>query len=152
MTRVALALLLAGCHASFVDERAAGDAPAAGIDGANLGPGLLVATGRFIGRAGHVAAGGVELYDHEGTTEVRFLPDFSISDVPGPVVVLTPRDSLGIAIDPVAGDLSVAPLRTPMGAQSYFANAGGLPPTSVFVFCMPYGLEVGKAPLGGPDR
>jgi hypothetical protein len=145
-----VAFVLGGCRATFVDERGGAGGAEAGIDVSELPPGVRVGGGRFLGRAGHVAAGAVELWDHDGVAEVRLAADFSISDVPGPVVVLTTRDGLGTAIDPVAGDVEVAELRAPMGAQTYFGRVDGLRPTRVFVFCKPYGLEVGKAELRDP--
>jgi hypothetical protein len=143
-----LALLVAGagCHALFTDERGASSQEGGGAVGnADLGPGTELGSGRFVGRAGHVASGTVTLIDHSGTLEIQLGDDFGVSDVPGPVLVLSPRDSLGTAIDPVAGDLEVATLASPQGAQAYMMPLAGTAPPNVFVFCKPYGLEVGKA-------
>jgi hypothetical protein len=143
---VALLVVVAGCHASFVDERGAGGVGGGGsLDQVDLGPGTTLGVGHFVGRAGHVASGTVTLVDHPGVVEIQLGADFSVSDVPGPVLVLTARDSIGTAIDPLAGDLEVAALASPTGAQGYTLPLDGAPPLDVFVFCKPYGLEVGKA-------
>ncbi len=143
-----IGLLCSGCHAAFIDERPGGAAGASELTGVDLGDGSVVATGKFGGRAGHIGIGDVSLLAYAGgITEIRFEPDFGCTDVPGPVVVLTQRDALGTQLDAIAGDIEVAPLRSPSGGQSYFVRADPAVQRDVFVFCKPYGVEVAKAPL-----
>src|SRR3954467_10192864 len=122
--------MVGGCQASFIDlrpleERFPPDmagvtppdlsAPQLDFSGVDLigfdftqppppdlanGSETTLASGTFVGRAGHAAGGGASrVTKTDGTMELRFAADFMVTDVPGPVVVLTSRDTLGTAVD-----------------------------------------------------
>ncbi len=161
LTIVLLGGATPACDASFNDYRAGSRAlpdgssdPVAPEPGGDLGglPGLRVlARGTFTGRAGHNGAGTAELRRLEdGSVELGFGADFSVSAVPGPVVVLTSRSELGTMILPGAGDFELAPLRENNGAQAYPVPGGDGGRRSAFVFCKPFGVEVARALLSPP--
>lgn len=147
--------LVAGCDARFVDLRPPSRdlATAAAADlGNDVGdgggaPGSAFARGSFVGRQGHSGSGTGELVAAAGgSVTVQLDANFSVSPVPGPVLVLTTRDALGTRIDAAAGDLEIAALPSPSGAQSYsVASDGGR--RNLFVFCKPFGVEVALAVL-----
>ena len=152
-----LLLLAAACSAHFVDERPASEREAArtpdlaGLDLDFSDAGVVVGRGRFAGRDGHLGVGGASLFQRDdGLAELRFDEQFACSDVPGPVVVLTTRDSLGTRVDPSQGDLPVGPLQASSGAQRYLivSSLGGR--RRVFIYCKPYGLEVAVAGMESP--
>jgi hypothetical protein len=110
------------------------------------GPETTIASGPFMGRAGHSAAGTASLVTKsDGSEELRFGSDFTVTGVPGPVVVLTMRDAIGTSIDPSQGDLELGTLKSTSGAQSYPLPNGDLGRRRAWVFCKPFGVEVGKA-------
>ena len=144
-----------GCRADFVDERPQSQRGAAGAPaeapqdlrgadfvGVPFGP---LASGSFGGRAGHLAVGDASLFrGDEGRVELRFDSLFEVSQVPGPVVVLTSRESIGTTIDSGLGDLQLGPLSSYSGEQSYPVRDPG-DRRYAFVFCLSYGLEVARA-------
>lgn len=150
--------IVSGCKANFVDERPAAinrvsDLGAPAGDALPFGPGAdasgaagIFAQGTFQGRAGHSGRGGAALFrSSDGSVELRFDADFSVTPVPGPEVVLTGRDSIGTAINPTM-DLDLGPLRASSGAQAYpVPDDGGR--RNAFVFCRPFGVEVAKAAM-----
>ena len=109
---------------------------------------LVLRRGQWSGRSDYRASGQAELIRRpDGTVAVQFSEDFSVSRVPGPVVVLSYRSSLGRSIDPVAGDIELARLTTENGAQIYEVPGAVDDRDFVWVYCEPFGLEVGRAPL-----
>jgi hypothetical protein len=144
--------LSGGCRAAFVDERPESARPAgiADVSGLDLSGPATVAEGELRGRAGHLGQGRVSLIGYpSGVVELRFDGEFAVSEVSGPVVLLTARDYIGTSINHDAGDLEIGPLRASAGAQSYFLRNGG-DRRNVFIYCKPYGIEVAKAPLQPP--
>jgi hypothetical protein len=158
MRVLVLLALASGCRAHFVDERpldergaAAGDLAVApeDLDGRDLaGAGVGVfAAGSFSGRAGHLGLGGAALYRRsDGIVMLELDDQFSVSPVPGPVLVLTSRDALGTMLDDSV-DLELGPLAATTGAQAYHVPGGDGGRRVVFVFCRPYGVEVARAAL-----
>jgi hypothetical protein len=147
-----LLICLAGCDAHFVDLRpaaeAAPDLGGAGFPTAtDLPPaGGVFARGTFTGRAGHGGSGTATLErTSDGSVELVFGDDFSVTAVPGPVVVLTAREELGTTI--AASDLEIGVLSLTVGAQRYRLANGDGGRRNVFVFCKPFGVEVAKADL-----
>jgi hypothetical protein len=151
MRTFALALLfaVAGCKATFVDERIAGVGaalPDAGGCVEHEQRTGSIARGTFNG-IGHVGRGGVELFAvSDGAWELRFDDSFLVTDVPGPVVLLTSHDKIGINIDPAA-DEQLGPLQRVTGAQVYAFDQDPCGRRNVFVFCEPFGIEVAEATL-----
>jgi hypothetical protein len=157
-----LTVVAGGCGARFVDERPpadrgpkdlvggtrAFDLSGLDLEGITVAPPGAYAAGVFDGRAGHFATGAAELFRRgDGAIELRFDAAFSVSDVPGPEVYLSPRELLGTTIKP--GDLDLGPLLGKSGAQTYllFDDDGR---RNVFVYCKPYGIEVARAMLATP--
>jgi hypothetical protein len=141
--------LSGGCRAAFVDERPEGARPAgiADVSGVDLSGPVTVAEGELRGRAGHLGQGGASLVGYpSGVVELRFDAEFAVSQVSGPVVLLTGRDYIGTSINHDAGDLEIGPLQASAGAQSYFLRNDG-DRRNVFIYCKPYGIEVAKALL-----
>jgi len=136
--------LLAACGASFEDERdeRLGTPVDALIDPAAT----VVAHGTFVGRAGHAGRGGVDLVrSTSGRFALRFDSAFSVSDTPGPFVVLTSRAEIGTRIDP-ATDREIGALIESAGEQTYAIDDDG-GSRQVFIFCKPFGVEIAKATL-----
>lgn len=151
--RLALALslaVLAACSARFVDERAprdfaVGDPDLGALPSDGGAAEDVIARGRFTGRAGHAGAGGATLVTAaNGRVELRFDDDFAVSPVPGPVVVLTARESLGTAL--TDGDRELGVLGAARGAQTYTVGTDG-GERYAFIFCKPFGVEVARALL-----
>ncbi|MCA9667084.1 MAG: hypothetical protein KC503_15910 [Myxococcales bacterium] len=110
--------------------------------------GMVIADGNWEGRTGHVGKGTVEMFRTAGgEIELRFSADFETSAVPTPVVVLTSRDSIGSAIDASKGDLDLGALTSVSGAQTYKVPGGDGGRRYVWVFCVPFGIEISRAPL-----
>jgi hypothetical protein len=169
MTRAAwifAAALTLGCSARFVDERPeeerrplipdGGGAqvmdlpPAGDMDtGRDLGAGaqgVVLASGTFVGRAGHGGKGGGSIYRRpDGQIEVRMASDFGVTGVVGPVVVLTSRQDLGSMLRPQEGDLELGALRSTSGEQSYLVPGGDGGRRVVFIWCKPFTVEIAKA-------
>ena len=164
-----IALLAGGCDASFSydgkldaarvipadssgdsgipTDGAGGSSEAAPADSAAPQAGTL-ASGSWEGRTGHLGRGSAELYrTAAGKVELRFGADFSTSAVPGPVVVLSSRASLGNRVEPAKGDLDLGALKAASGAQSYPLPGGDGGRRFAWVFCEPFGLEIARAPL-----
>ena len=78
---------------------------------------------------------------------MRFSADFSVSGVPGPVVVLSRRPSIGTGIDASAGDVELGPQAARRGAQTYPVPAGADDRRFVWIYCKPFGIEVARAAL-----
>ncbi len=157
---IALLILLGppsvGCKADFVDERPLSErgSPSAfagpsDLRGADLYgvPFGIFADGHFGGRAGHLAVGDAALFrGDDGHVELRFSDLFEVSQVPGPVVVLTSQESLGTTIDATRSDLALGPLTAYSGQQSYPVGDPG-ERRYAFVYCLSYGLEVARAQM-----
>ncbi len=153
-------LLFTACNAGFTDFRASSDAVDAGpgvsrvidagfADGAAVEiEARRVSSGTWEGRGSYSAAGTAEIaITEKGTVELRLSDDFSVSGVPGPFVVLSSRNSLGQRIEPEQGDLEVGGLSGNRGPQVFEIppEAADLP--YVWIFCKPFGVEVGRAKL-----
>ncbi|HJL18824.1 MAG TPA: hypothetical protein RMH99_24390 [Sandaracinaceae bacterium LLY-WYZ-13_1] len=149
---------ITGCDAIYEDLRPSGgpadagpvaaDARTVPDDGdASLAPTSL-ARGRWEGRTGYSASGGVTLErDPDGSVHLRFEDDFDSQAVPGPVVVLSPRAELGTAIEPAAGDRQLGELERASGPQRYAVPAGAEDAAYAWVYCLPFGVEVARASL-----
>ena len=155
-----------GCDATFVDQRRARPDSAANPDGARApdGPSAIpdgpapgadaptsagvFARGTFEGRAGHGGEGAAKLSRRaDGTIELTFGSDFSVSGVAAPVVVLSSRANLGKAIDPRSGDLHLGALRSTRGEQSYSVSRGDGGRRWAWVYCEPFAVEIARAKL-----
>lgn len=121
------------------------------LDGAEPPPPMEEMTllqGSFEGIGSYTGSGQTSIVRRsDGGLEVRFLDDFVTSSVPGPVVVLTNRASIGSRIDPGQGDLEIAPLENTRGAQVYRIPEAGADVGYVWIFCKPFGVEIARAPL-----
>lgn len=153
----------AACDASFTDlrpESARGQPvtrPDAGETGEpdptpapkpSPGEAAVIAAGTWTGRASYRAGGSAQIVMLEdGNFEVRFSDDFTVSRVPGPVVVVSRRDTLGTSIRPEEGDIELGVQAQPSGAQRYRLPAGADDRRFVWIYCKPFGLEVGRAEL-----
>ena len=151
MNRVMLlfmALVLGGCGARFIDERPAVPdlSPPPDLAGADIQE-SQVASGSFEGRHGYSGAGRATLVDlGNGQFELRFGDDFSASPVPGPVVYLSSRASLGNSIND-ATDISLGRLQRNSGAQSYVIPVDPGERRYAWVYCAPFNVEVAVAAL-----
>ena len=157
------------CGASFDDQRPLSDGAtadsqgdSASLDGAGLEDGRaasdglggdgsvarVIARGSWAGRSGYAASGVAEIFQTSGgAMEVRLSADFSVSSVPGPVVVLTSRTAIGTQIEPSQGDLNLGTLQKNQGSQVYPVTANVGARRNVWVYCDPFGVEVALAEL-----
>jgi uncharacterized protein YjbI with pentapeptide repeats len=162
-----LVVLSAGCGARFVsfvpeDADLGGADPGdlavtppdlAGVDlsGADLtGPAeTVLAGGSFSGRASYSASGDAELVRAaDGSFSLRFLANFTISTVPGPIVLLTQRDAIGASgFDAAQGDLRLGALTASRGAQSYALPGDPGARRWAWVYCEPFRVEIARAQL-----
>ncbi len=137
---------------------AAGSSPDAGfVDGGAFNSAgapvstddTLTAVGSWGGRSNYRAAGQASyVLRPDGVTELRFSDDFSVSRVPGPLVVITARPTIGRGgVDPNAGDVPLGTLRSERGSQVYEVPAGAEDRLYVWVYCDPFSVEVARAEL-----
>ena len=104
--------------------------------------------GQMEGRGGYSASGTVELIAlAEGGHILRLGADFSVGSVPGPVVALSTRASIGSRLDEGAGDILLDVLARNSGEQSYPAPAVGANAGYAWIYCQPFGVEIGRAVL-----
>lgn len=156
---LAMLLIGTGCNALYEDLRS-GDAGQVGAPDAtpavDAGPPAtdagdaeerVLARGTMEGRAGYVASGTVELVQTPSAVEVRFQPDFMSQGVPGPIVVLSRRDTLGAELNEGAGDIDLGVLGATSGEQTYLAPADAGDRRYVWVYCFPFRVEVARAML-----
>ena len=149
--------LTAACDADFVDlrdEAAQGlnpvESPDAGfIDvGPTQGDDDVLKVGDWTGRSDYSASGQASVVRlANGQLELRFSDDFRVDRVPGPVVLLSTRETLGRRLDPGAGDVELGRLQTERGAQTYQLPADVEDRTFAWVYCLPFGLEVARVSL-----
>jgi hypothetical protein len=158
-----------GCDASFESFREAirhdVDASAAVSDAGRLpedagSPGEppdagnaaedVLGVGSFEGRAGHTASGTAVFKRTASGLVLELADDFRTQSVPGPVVVVSQRESLGGGLDPAQGDIELAVLSTRSGAQSYPVPEEGAASRYAWIYCRPFRVEVGRAPLEAP--
>jgi hypothetical protein len=153
--RSLLLLLLFGCEAQFTDLRP--------FDGGTSGPPIdagfidigpppsddeVLLQGTFSGRGRYSGGGTASIVQRtDGTFELVFEEDFTVSSVPGPVVVLTTRSSIGSRIDEAQGDINLGVLTMRSGLQSYPITSAALTSRYAWVFCRPYGVEIARAEL-----
>lgn len=164
-----LAACSGACDASVVegsriplgDARVSGDGSAADLapatdgahpdaaasSGSDAAASGVFARGPFSGRTGHVGRGRAELVRVGSKVELRFSSDFAASTVPGPVVVLTRRASIGSTISTARGDLSLGTLQAASGAQSYVVSGGDGGRRYAWDYCKPFGVEIARAKL-----
>jgi hypothetical protein len=148
-------LLCAACDAHFTDLRPDdGGFIGPPIDGGFLDVGPPPATdqtifaGTFSSRGHYSGSGGASIVQRtDGSFELVFADDFSVSRVPGPIVVLTTRESIGSRVDETQGDINLGVLQSSSGAQSYSVTSAALVSRYAWVFCRPYGVEVARAEL-----
>ena len=136
---------------------AGGGAPDAGTSEPDAGapvpdagtslPDAVLARGTFEGRTGYNASGEVQLRRRDGALEVVFGDNFDSQSVPGPVVILSRRDSLGNTIDPDAGDIELDVLRANTGAQTYSVPPEGADANYAWIYCRPFLVEVARSEL-----
>lgn len=150
------ALLLGGaqvaCDAHFIDLRPSGGSQTridAGFrDVGFVATDQILREGAWEGRTSYDATGRAELVQRtDGRIEIVFSDDFDVDRVPGPVVVLSTRESLGRTVEPALGDIDLGTLKSSQGAQVYEVPSGITEIDYVWVYCDPFGLEVGRAPL-----
>lgn len=171
---IGVALFAAGCEASFEDLRPeqtdasilivdAGfvDAgrPAVEMDGGSGAPGLdagsedrdstgevVLSAGAWTGRSDYRATGVAEIVrSPDGQSELRLSDDFSVSSVPGPVLVLSFRDRIGSSLDPGQGDVELGPFQRDL--LSYAIPAGADDRLYAWIYCRPFRIEVARAAL-----
>ena len=122
---------------------AAGSGGTSGSDGA---PSLL-SMGEWTGRNGYGAMGTVSLVDTGSTRRVELGADFVVQGVPGPFVVVSARSSLSGGVQEAVGDRTLGPLDSNSGAQSYDIPDDVGPINFVWVYCLPFTVEVARAEL-----
>lgn len=172
LTPLVLAVWCLACEASFVDlrpdrgevaafppdlgppedagvsEDASARSTEAGVDAAEPAAGPEeVSRGTWAGRSDYAATGTVRLVlTPSGQHRLELGADFSVSGVPGPVVVLSRRDTLGTRLDP-SQDVELGALSSNRGGQSYAVPAGADDRMWAWIFCKPFGVEVARARL-----
>jgi hypothetical protein len=154
-SKVALLLMvLAGCEASFTDLRPSGlgEGPSPDAGFFDVGPppiaDRVLLEGTFGGRGRYTGRGGASIVQRmDGSLELALGDDFSVSSVPGPVLVLTTRASIGNQIQEGQGDLDLGPLDRNSGAQTYPVPNAALGAIYLWVFCRPFGVEIARAEL-----
>lgn len=150
-----LLLLCAACEAHFTDLRP----DDGGFSGPPIDAGFLdvgpppatdetILAGTFSGRGRYSGSGGASIVQRtDGSFELVFADDFSVSSVPGPVVVLSTRASIGSRIDEAQGDINLGVLQRRSGSQSYEISSAALTAQYAWVYCRPYGVEIARAEL-----
>jgi hypothetical protein len=109
--------------------------------------GTTVATGSFVGRAGHAGSGSAALVDlGNGQFELRFGDDFSSSPVPGGEVYISSRSAFGNSVND-STDIDLGALQRPSGAQSYLIPVDPGERRFAWVYCVPFRVEVAVAAL-----
>lgn len=113
---------------------------------------VLLGSGTFEGRGGYPASGSVRLEQlAAGEYQVVVSDDFSSAAVPGPVILVTPRDAIGTRLS--AEDINVTALSAEQiaGAGTYTFSAGSVPDDAyIFIYCEPFGVETARAELVAP--
>lgn len=134
-------------HAPLDDGASSSDGAAA-VDG-GVPAGGTFAAGNWEGRTGHFGTGSAQLFRRaDGVIELRFSADFATNDgLPGGVVVLSRRESIGSRIDGSAGDLDLGELKVATGTQAYVVPGGDDGRRYAWVFCEPFGLEIARAAM-----
>lgn len=143
---MALALALPACDASFSDLRPTTGDTAGGFTG-NDGEMVVLLRGTFAGLNDYQATGVVTIGTVDGELQLRLSEDFTASGVPGPVLVLTERTTLGTQIEASLGDIRVDDLRSTTGAQNYLLSVTASDWQVAWVFCEPFGVEIARADL-----
>jgi hypothetical protein len=155
-TALLLLALTAGCEAHFTDLRPADSGVALGppIDAGfpDIGPpptnDETLLEGTFSGRGSYRGSGGASIVQRtDGTLELVFADDFEVSSVPGPIVVLSTRPSIGNRVDESQGDINLGVQKARSGAQTYPVPPAALDAMYVWIYCRPYGVEVARAEL-----
>ncbi|MFK8003597.1 MAG: hypothetical protein AB8H86_28805 [Polyangiales bacterium] len=112
----------------------------------------LLGSGSFEGRGGYPAMGDVRLEElSPGEYQVVLSDTFSSAAVPGPVVVVTPRDAIGTRLG--ADDIVVTSLNAEQiaGAGTFPFSAASVPDDAyIFIYCEPFGVETARAQLVAP--
>jgi hypothetical protein len=119
--------------------------PAGELD---AGATALELVGAFQGRGGYDAAGTATLRTSADGLELIFSDDFASAAVPGPVVVVTGRSSIGTAL--TDADTLVARLDgdSIAGPNTFAVDLDAPPdPAFVFIYCEPFGVETARAAL-----
>ena len=112
--------------------------------------GRVVAEGQFRPRD-YDGKGTVELYRlASGSWELRLGEDFQVDNTPGPVVILTTRETMGSDIKPQMGDKELGVLRSNSGADRYAIPDGPGDRRVAFIYCKPFGAEMLRAILEAP--
>ena len=106
----------------------------------------VVSIGTWGGRSDYDAAGTATIVrGDDGSLELQLSDDFVVDRVPGPVVVLSYRSSIGRRIAPSEGDVEIGRLVSNSGAQTYPLPEGVDDRPFVWVYCKPFGIEVARA-------
>lgn len=108
----------------------------------------VLAVGSLEGRGGYDAAGTVTLSRTADGYVLELGDDFDSAGVPGPVVVVTPRDALGTSL--TGEDLKVASLEVTSGAMRFELASIPDDPAYVFIYCEPFGVETARAAMEAP--
>lgn len=136
-----------GAHDTSEGDSGAGEGMDSGGDDAGE---RLAAVGTFESRD-YDAEGTVRLVElADGSWELRLDRDFQVESTPGPVVVLTSRKTMGSEIKPGEGDEELGVLRSDSGADTYEVPDGPGSRRNAFIFCKPFGGEIGRAIMEAP--
>lgn len=111
---------------------------------AEVGPVTGTRSGQLVGISGHQARGTARLIVRDTVGVVEFSADFVVDAVPGPFVYVNTTADAN-----TGRPLRVSALRANSGAQSYaFRVPAGATFSHVLVWCDPFNVGVGAAPLG----
>ncbi|MBK6686062.1 MAG: hypothetical protein IPG45_16430 [Deltaproteobacteria bacterium] len=142
------------CDAEFTDLRPAPLQVAFDVDGGFVDTGplptsdVVYASGPMAPRGSYSAAGTASLVIRStGALELELDEGFRVSGVPGPVVVLSRRASIGRRIDPELGDVELGTLEANSGLQRYPIPSHALDASYAWVYCRPFGVEIARAVL-----
>lgn len=104
-----------------------------------MGPGTM---GRWV-RTGYPVTGTVTVYVENGVARLDLSADFSVSNVPGPVLYLNTTNN------PNGGQpLRIGPLKSRTGASSYtFAIPSGVRYTWAIIWCDPFNVPIAEAAI-----
>jgi hypothetical protein len=131
---------------------------AAGTDGSSNtytynGEGTMLLEGTCEDRAGHDCNGNAALFQlPNGQIELRLASNFNVVNIPGGVMYLSSRQTLGSAVNG-STDVNLGGLNSINGAQNYTVPQGqSTGRTYAWIWCLPFSVEVGRWVMTPPAQ
>ena len=115
------------------------------------GEGTMLLEGTCEDRAGHDCNGNAALFQlPNGQVELRLGSNFNVVNIPGGVMYLSSRQTLGAAVNG-STDVNLGGLTSINGAQNYAVPQGQSDGrVYAWIWCLPFSVEVGRWVLSPP--